>query len=256
MSIESDIILAQRLADEAARIVLPYFRQPVAVEAKADHSPVTAADRAVEQALRDILAADRPSDGIIGEEYGAARGSSGRMWVLDPIDGTRGFIAGRPLFGTLIALLEDGYPVLGVISAPAAGDRWIGWTAGTPQALLNGRPVHVRPCAGLAVAHAASTHPMLFSASGHAAFQRVGRQVADMLFGGDCYNYGLLAAGCLDLVIEEGLKLHDWAALVPIIEAAGGCITDWHGRRLQPGGDGAVIACGDPRVQAEVLARL
>lgn len=256
MSIDSDIILAQRLADEAARVVLPYFRQPVAVEAKADQSPVTPADRAVEAALRDILAHDRPTDGVIGEEYGAERGTSGRLWVLDPIDGTRGFIAGRPLFGTLIALLEDGYPVLGVISAPAARDRWVGWTSGAPQALLNGTPIRVRPCASLGAAHAASTHPLLFSAAGHAAFQRVGRQVAGMLFGGDCYNYGLLAAGCLDLVIEEGLKLHDWAALVPIIEAAGGCITDWQGHPLQPGGAGAVIACGDARVQAEVLAQI
>lgn len=256
MSIDSDIVLAQRLADEADRIVMPYFRHQVAVEAKADHSPVTAADRAVEQRLRTILASDRPSDGVIGEEYGAARGSSGRLWVLDPIDGTRGFIAGRPLFGTLIALLEDGYPVLGVISAPAAGDRWLGCTQGRRLALLNGREIQVRPCAGLAAAHAASTHPLLFSAAGHAAFQRVGRRVADMLFGGDCYNYGLVAAGCLDLVIEEGLKLYDWAALVPIIEAAGGCMTDWQGARLRPDSPGAVIACGDPRVHAEVLARL
>lgn len=256
MSIESDIILAQRLADEAARIVMPHFRSRIAVEAKADLSPVTVADKAAEAALRQILQRDRPTDGIVGEEYGMEAGSSGRLWVIDPIDGTRNFITGRPLFGTLIALIEDGYPVLGVISAPATGDRWIGCTVGQPRTTLNGRAVRVSPCAGLSEARAATTHPLLFSASGHAAFQRVGRIVQDMLFGGDCYNYGLLASGSLDLVIEEGLQSYDWAALVPVIEGAGGLVTDWQGHRLNLGCEGRVIACGDQRVQQEVLRRI
>ena len=256
MTIEADIILIQRLASAADRAIAPYFRAQNAVEQKADLSPVTAADRAAESTIRAILASDRPTDGIYGEEYGISHGQSGRMWIIDPIDGTRGFVAGRPLFGTLLALVEDGRPVLGIISAGAAGDRWLGCTVGQPRAVLNGRPIRARPCAGLAQARAGSTHPMAFSAAGHAAFQRVGRSVADMLFGGDCHNYGLLAAGQLDLVMEENLKPYDWAALVPVIEGAGGIITDWHGRPLTLGSEGHVLAAGDVRVHAQALERI
>ena len=256
MTIEADIILIQRLASAADRAIAPYFRAQNAVEQKADLSPVTAADRAAESTIRAILASDRPTDGIYGEEYGISHGQSGRMWVIDPIDGTRGFVAGRPLFGTLIALVEDGRPVLGIISAGAAGDRWLGCTVGQPRAVLNGRPIRTRPCAGLAQARAGSTHPLAFSAAGHAAFQRVGRSVADMLFGGDCHNYGLLAAGQLDLVMEENLKPYDWAALVPVIEGAGGIITDWRGQPLTLASEGRVLAAGDVRVHEQALERI
>jgi histidinol phosphatase-like enzyme (inositol monophosphatase family) len=256
MTIEADIILIQRLAAAADRAVAPFFRGNSAVEQKADFSPVTAADRAAEAVIREMLSTDRPGDGIFGEEYGISRGRTGRMWVIDPIDGTRGFIAGRPLYGTLIALVEDGRPILGFLSAGAAGDRWLGCTVGTPRTVLNGRPIRTRCCASLSAARAASTHPLVFSAAGHASFQRVGRSVADMLFGGDCHNYGLLAAGHLDLVMEENLKPYDWAALVPIIEGAGGMITDWRGKPLTLASEGRVLAAGDLRVHAEALERI
>jgi inositol-phosphate phosphatase/L-galactose 1-phosphate phosphatase/histidinol-phosphatase len=256
MTIEADIILIQRLAAAADRAVAPFFRGNSAVEQKADFSPVTAADRAAEAVIREMLSTDRPGDGIFGEEYGISRGRTGRMWVIDPIDGTRGFIAGRPLYGTLIALVEDGRPILGFLSAGAAGDRWLGCTVGTPRTVLNGRPIRTRSCASLSAARAASTHPLVFSAAGHASFQRVGRSVADMLFGGDCHNYGLLAAGHLDLVMEENLKPYDWAALVPIIEGAGGMITDWRGKPLTLASEGRVLAAGDLRVHAEALERI
>jgi histidinol phosphatase-like enzyme (inositol monophosphatase family) len=256
MTIEADIILIQRLAAAADRAVAPFFRGNSAVEQKADYSPVTAADRAAEAVIREMLSTDRPGDGIFGEEYGISRGRTGRMWVIDPIDGTRGFIAGRPLYGTLIALVEDGRPILGFLSAGAAGDRWLGCTVGTPRTVLNGRPIRTRSCASLSAARAASTHPLVFSAAGHASFQRVGRSVADMLFGGDCHNYGLLAAGHLDLVMEENLKPYDWAALVPIIEGAGGMITDWRGKPLTLASEGRVLAAGDLRVHAEALERI
>jgi histidinol phosphatase-like enzyme (inositol monophosphatase family) len=254
--LDADLILVHRLADAAREAIAPFWRAAVPIEDKADHSPVTAADRAAEAAMRRIIEADRPMDGIIGEEYGPRPTRSGRMWVLDPIDGTRAFVAGRPLYGTLIGLLEGPTPVVGVIDAGAAGDRWVGVALGQPRTTLNGRAVTVRPCARLAAARAATTHPAAFSAHGHAAFQRVGARVADMLFGGDCHNYGLLAAGCLDLVVEEGLKLHDWAALVPVVAGAGGLITDWAGQPLVPGAEGRVLAAGDRRVHAEALSRL
>ncbi len=256
MSIESDIILIQRLANAADEAVVPFFRAGTAVEQKADFSPVTAADRAAESAIRRILKSDRATDGIYGEEYGVERGTSGRVWVIDPIDGTRGFVAGRPLYGTLIALIEQDKPILGLISAAAAGDRWLGCTVGRPQTTLNGKPVRVRPCPTLSAARAASTHPLAFSAGGHASFQRIGRSVADMLFGGDCHNYGLLAAGQLDLVMEEGLKPYDWAALVPVIQGAGGLITDWSGKPLTLNAEGRVLAAGDHRVHREAMERI
>jgi len=256
MILEADIILSQRLADAAAQAIRPFFRAAAQVDRKADLSPVTAADRAAEAAMRRIIERDRPEDGIIGEEYGIMRGRSDRTWVLDPIDGTRGFIAGRPLYGTLIALMENERPILGIIDAGAAGDRWLGRLAGKPGATLNGRPVRTRPCDRLASAHAATTAPQLFGASGHASFQRIGRAVGDMLLGGDCYNYGLVASGSLDLVMEEGLKIYDWAALVPIVTGAGGIITDWRGQPLGPRSEGRVLAAGDRRVHEEALSRI
>ncbi len=256
MTIEADIALIQRLANAADEAVKPHFRQQTAIEQKADMSPVTAADRGAEHVVRSMLERDRPTDGIYGEEFGISRGQSGRVWVIDPIDGTRGFVAGRPLFGTLIGLIEDDKPILGIISAGAAKDRWLGCTVGRPMATLNGKPITTRPCENLGEARAASTHPLAFSASGHASFQRVGRSVADMLFGGDCHNYGLLAAGHLDLVMEENLKPYDWAALVPVIEGAGGIITDWEGKPLRLAGEGRVLAAGDKRVHEEAMQRI
>ncbi len=256
MSLAADLALAHRLADAAAAAILPHFRAGAKVQEKGDLTPVTVADRAAEAAMRAILLRDRPADGILGEEEGLTRGNARRLWVLDPIDGTRAFIAGRATFGTLIGLLEDGIPVLGLIDQPVARERWVGRLDAQAGATLNGRPVRVRACTGLGLARAATTSPAAFSAAGHAAFQRIGGQVADMLFGGDCHNYGLLAAGHLDLVIEEGLRPWDWAALVPVVKGAGGQISDWRGRPLMLGAAGDVIASGDRRVHEAVLARL
>ena len=256
MSLAADIILAQRLADAAADAIRPHFRSGFKVERKSDLSPVTVADRAAEAAMRRIIERDRPSDGIIGEEYGILPSKSGRLWVLDPIDGTRGFIAGRPLYGTLIALMENDRPILGIIDSGAAGDRWVGQLAGIPGTTLNGKPVKTRSCKALSLAHAATTAPHLFGASGHAAFQRIGRSVGDMLLGGDCHNYGLLATGCLDLVMEEGLKIYDWAALVPVVTGAGGIITDWRGAPLGLKSEGRVLAAGDRAVHQQALERI
>ncbi len=256
MTIEADILLARRLAEAAAEAAMPHFRSRLAIETKDDCSPVTIADRAAEAAMRQILQSDRPHDGIYGEEFGVSAGTSGRIWILDPVDGTRAFITGRPLWGTLIALVEDGQPILGLIHAGAARDQWIGCLVPTPRTWLNGQEVQVRPCAALSAARAATTHPLAFSAAGHGAFQRVGRGVADLLFGGDCFNYGMLAAGHLDLVMEEGLKPYDWAALVPVVQGAGGLITDWRGQPLTLSGTGQVLACGDKRVHQQALERI
>lgn len=254
MSQIDDIALAERLADAAGAAIRPFFRAPHAIEDKADASPVTEADRAAELAMRALIEAERPQDGIIGEEYEAVRPDAARQWVLDPIDGTRSFIAGRPIFGTLIALMQDGWPLLGVIDQPISGERWVG--AMGRKTTLNGRPVATRRCRDLDQAILATTGPQYFP--GHSAehFSILAGQCRDTIWGGDCYNYALLASGHIDIVVEAGLKLHDLAALVPIVEGAGGRMCDWSGEPLTDASDGNVIAIGDPARLDDVIEAL
>ncbi len=248
-----DLALALRLADLAGAAIRPLFRGQWTEERKADRSFVTEADRAAEAAMRRLIEAEFPRDGIIGEEYGARNEGAGRTWVLDPIDGTTSFIAGRPIFGTLIALLQDGWPVLGIIDQAISGERWVG-RIGEPT-LFNGKPATTRPLKDLADAVLATTSPHLFSNEQADAFMSVAKQVAEkkIVFGGDCYNYGLVASGHVDVVIEAGLKLYDYAALVPVVEGAGGIMADWQGNPLDADSDGTVIALGDPARLEDVL---
>jgi inositol-phosphate phosphatase / L-galactose 1-phosphate phosphatase / histidinol-phosphatase len=251
----ADIALAARLADAAGAAIRPFFRADFAHEAKGDASPVTEADRAAEAAMRAILDAERPDDAIIGEEYGTKDGTSGRTWVLDPIDGTVSFMAGRAIFGTLIALLQDGFPVMGVIDQCINGERWVG--ASGRETTLNGMPVRTRPCRELSDAVLASSAPQYFDDHSASHFMTLAARTSKRtVWGGDCYNYGLLAAGHLDLVVETGLKLHDFAALVPIVEGAGGLMCDWNGDPLHSSSEGHVIALGDPARLEDVLEGL
>ncbi|CAM3109247.1 histidinol-phosphatase [Sphingomonas antarctica] len=254
---DSDVALAQRLADLAGDAIRPLFRAGVAVEKKSDTSPVTEADRAAEAAMRRLIEAEHPRDGIIGEEYGDKPSQTGRTWVLDPIDGTISFTAGRAIFGTLIALLEDDWPVLGVIDQPIARDRWIG--AIGRETTLNGQAARSRLCRELSGAILATSSPhYFFDESSVAAYLAIASKVDRLriVYGGDCYNYGLLASGHLDLVVESGLKLHDFAALVPIVEGAGGTMCDWAGDPLNRDSKGDVIALGDPARLEGVLEAL
>lgn len=255
MTLETDLALAQRLADAAGAAIRPFFRSDFAHESKADSSPVTEADRAAEEAIRRILNAEAPRDGIIGEEFGAERPGASRQWVLDPIDGTISFMSGRPIFGTLIALLEDGWPVLGVIDQPIARERWVGAVGhGTT---LNGRVATSRACRNLADAVLATSSPHYFYSEDQVtAYLAIASKVNRyrILYGGDCYNYGLLASGHVDVVVESGLKLHDFAALVPIVDGAGGLMCDWNGDPLNANSSGDVLALGDPARLEEVLA--
>lgn len=252
---DSDIALANRLADAAGDVIRPFFRASFHHEAKADSSPVTEADRRAEAAIRAILDRECPADAIIGEEYGAKDGSSGRSWIIDPIDGTISFIAGRPIFGTLIALLEDGWPVLGIIDQCISRERWLGATGhGTT---LNGKPVRTRPCKSLSEASLASSGPQYFDDHSAEHFMALASKTdRRTIWGGDCYNYALLASGHIDLVVESGLKLHDFAALVPVIEGSSGMMCDWTGEPLHAQSDGQVIALGDPARLDDVLEAL
>jgi histidinol phosphatase-like enzyme (inositol monophosphatase family) len=260
MITDDDIALAHALADASGAAIRPYFRARFEQELKSDSSPVTQADREAEAAIRGLLGNHRPDDGIIGEEYGSEHEDAERVWVVDPIDGTRAFIAGRPTFGTLIALLVGGKPVLGIIDQPISGERWIG-AAGRPTE-LNGQAVRTRPCNALAGASLATTSPHLFDGADEDSFMAVARQVSGgglrrgLIYGGDCYNYGLLAGGHLDLVVEAGLQLYDYAALIPVVEGAGGRMTDWTGKALNQTSDGHVIAVGDATLLDSVLPLL
>ena len=249
MTLDDDIALAHALADASGAAIRPHFRARFAQELKEDASPVTQADREAEAAIRTLIERYRPADGIVGEEYGAHQAEAERVWVLDPIDGTRAFIGGRPIFGTLIALTVEGRPTLGVIDQPIAGERWIG-VAGRPT-LFNGAPARTRPCPELSRALFATTAPWFCG-----GFEALRAAAGDTLLGGDCYNYALLASGHTDLVVEEGLKLHDYAALVPVVEGAGGRMTDWSGAPLVEDSDGRVIAVGDPALLDQVLPLL
>lgn len=253
MSIDTDLALAVRLADAAGQAIRPHFRSGLEAERKDDASPVTVADRAAEEAMRRIIKAELPRDAIIGEEYGTEEGTSGRTWVLDPIDGTVSFIGGRPIFGTLIALLVDGWPVLGIIDQPILGERWIG--ASGRSTTFNGKAVTTRPCRELSDAMLATTGPQYFDDHEGEHFMALAAKTNHkrMMMGGDCYNYGLLASGHIDLVCEAGLKLHDWAALVPVVEGAGGIMCDWNGEPLNQNSDGHVLAIGDPARLEDVV---
>ena len=256
MRLAPDIAIAHRLADAAGEAIRGYWRGSIGLEIKGDASPVTLADRAAEQAMRRILTAEVSRDGIHGEEFGVERADAARQWVLDPIDGTTSFAAGRPIFGTLIALLVDGFPVLGVIDQPITGERWVG-ASGQPTT-LNGAPAVSRACRTLSDALLATTSPSLFGDHAAEHFMALAAQTAHarMIWGGDCYNYGLLASGHVDIVCEAGLKLHDFAALVPVVEGAGGTMADWNGDPLHAGSEGHVIALGDPARLEDVVEAL
>ena len=248
---------AEAAADLAGAAIRPLFRSALLVEAKGDASPVTEADRAAEQAMRGLLRERFPDHGILGEEFGPERAGAEWLWVLDPIDGTRAFVTGRPLFGTLIGLLHRGRPVLGLIDQPGTGERWTG-VAGEPtrfRSPMGGTP-RCRPCAGMAAAELSCSSPDIFDAGTRPCFERLRAAARRVTWGGDCYAYGLVALGLVDAVAEAGMHPWDWAALVPVVEGAGGRVTGWDGEALTLEGDGRVLAVGDPALLPEAVALL
>jgi myo-inositol-1(or 4)-monophosphatase len=238
--------LAEALADAAGGVIRPYFRAALAAELKADLSPVTRADREAERVMRALIARHQPSHGILGEEFGLENADSPWRWVLDPIDGTRAFITGRPLFGTLIGLLHEGVPVLGVIDQPVTGERWSAVRGVKTRFVGNfGGVVGTRACGSLAEAELSATSPAMLGAA-LPRFERLAGLARRTCWGGDCYAYGLLALGQIDIIAERDLKPWDWAALVPVVEGAGGRLTDWDGRALTLESGGDALAVGDP----------
>ena len=247
-----------RLATAAGETILPFFRTSLSVDNKGssqNFDPVTEADRAAEAVMRRLIKANFPQHGIVGEEFGSEREDAEYVWVLDPIDGTKSFISGFPLWGTLIALLHRGTPVFGMMHQPFIGERFSGDSGSAQYRGPSGeRRLAVRRCAQLKEASLFTTSPRLMNADDRAAFGRIEDTAKLSRYGGDCYSYCMLAAGHLDLVIETGLKAYDIAALIPIITGAGGVITTWEGKPAQAGG--RIIAAGDPRVHEAALKLL
>lgn len=247
--------VAHRAADEAGRAILPYFRQPgleADNKAASGFDPVTRADRAAEQAIRSVLSAERPADAILGEEFQNTAGSSGLTWVIDPIDGTRGFVAGTPTWGVLISVTDPTGPIYGVIDQPYTGERWEG---GLGHARFVGpqgeRDLATRDTGALSDAILFSTFPEVGSPVEQMAFQGLAGQVRLTRYGTDCYAYGLLALGHIDLVVEAGLQAYDICAPIAVIEAAGGIVTDWSGGSAA--GGGRVLAAGNRALHAKAL---
>jgi myo-inositol-1(or 4)-monophosphatase len=255
------IRVANALADAARDAVLPFFRS---ADLTADNKlsdgfdPVTEGDRAAEKTMRALLAAQRPEDAIFGEEFGAKPGTSGLTWVLDPIDGTRGFLSGTPTWGVLIAVGRDNGPELGIIDQPYIKERFLG---GFGQAWVEGpmgrRDLKTRATSDLSDAIVFTTFPEVGSAEEGAAFHAVSRKAKLTRYGMDCYAYGLIAAGQVDLVVEAGLQSYDVQAPIAVIEAAGGVVTDWQGGPVHQGGRVVAAANADLHAQAlEILSKV
>jgi inositol-phosphate phosphatase/L-galactose 1-phosphate phosphatase/histidinol-phosphatase len=237
------IELAEELADVARPIVTSYFRSKIKILDKENLTPVTAADREAERAMREVLEVKCPEHGILGEEFGGHNLDAEYVWIIDPIDGTKAFVTGKPLFGTLIALCKNGSPILGVIDQPILKDRWIGAT-GYPTT-HNGLLISTRTCASIGDAWLSATSPDMFKGQHETAFKQLAEKVKFPLYGGDCYSYGLLASGFSDIICEATMQPYDYCALVPIIEGAGGKISNWSGEPLDISSDGTVLATGD-----------
>jgi len=246
------------LAAISGETIKPFFRSALGIENKSrsgGFDPVTAADRAAEAAMRTLIKRTFPEHGIIGEEFGNERTDAEYVWVLDPIDGTKSFICGMPMWGTLIALTRRGEPIYGMMHQPFTREHFSGDGRGAHYRGPAGeRTLSVRACASLQDAVMCTTSPLLMNVADRQRFQRVEQVVRLSRYGGDCYAYCVLAAGHIDLVIETELKPHDVLPLIPIIEGAGGIVTTWEGGRSHSGG--RIVATGDKRVHAQALELL
>lgn len=248
-SFQSFVPFARLLAKKSAELILPYFHSDLKVEDKADHSPVTKADKMAEKLMREMISKNFPDHGIIGEEFGKANEKAEFVWVLDPIDGTKSFICGVPLFGTLIALLKDGLPILGVIHLPALKELYIGVKGeGTT---LNGTKIKVRKTKELSEAVLLCTdHLDVINHQNEASFLKLAKQVKFYRNWGDCYMYTLLARGAVDIAIDPVMNYWDIQALIPVIEGAGGIITDYQGH---PASQATSTVASNPYLHSKVI---
>jgi len=245
-------VFAISLADKARSLARGYFRSTAGYERKNDNSPVTIADRAIEAALRQEIEAAYPEHAIRGEEMGLSRPGTS-MWVIDPIDGTLSFVTGVPTFGTLIAFVEHDVPQVGIIELPMLAERWIGQGGLTTA---NGLPVRTSGCTALSDARMSTSSIDYYKPEEWVRYDALSRKAALRRFGGECSQWGLLASGHIDVVSDGDMHPHDYLALIPVVEGAGGVITDWQGDKLGPEYRGPVIASASARLHEQALAAL
>ena len=253
-SLSAMATLAAGIADAVAPISLDYFRKPLDVIQKEDDSPVTAADREIEIAIRQLIDHHCPDHAVLGEEHGGEPVMDGPQWIIDPIDGTKSFVSGIPLYGTLIAHAVDGRPVVGLIDMPALRERWFGVEGRITT--FNDAPCETSGCTDLSRARIATTSIDMFVGEDRERFDALTSKAQRRQFGGDCYLYGRLASGGIDIVVEAMLQPYDLAALVPVVQGAGGVMTDWRGNPLTVASDGWVVAAATPELHAEAVAYL
>ena len=245
---------AVAIAEEASAIPMAHFRKPLDLVAKADESPVTIADQNTERLIRDRLAAAFPADAILGEEFGVKPGTSGAQWIIDPIDGTRSFITGHPLFGMLLGRVDAPGPQIGLVRMPALGETFVG--ARGQGASLNGAPIRARATTDLAAAMVYINEAEKIEAADPARFARLCRIGHTRRMAYDCYPHALVAAGQIDAVVDCGLQPYDYLPLIALVHAAGGVICDWQGRDLTEGSDGRVVTAATPALRDALLAVL
>jgi len=249
------VAAAIEIADLARQVSLKYFRQPLEIAQKADRSPVTIADQQTEDLIREEITRRFPEHGFYGEESGQTATDAKWVWVVDPIDGTTSFSTGKPTFGTLIALLYEGAPVLGVVDLPALGDRWVG-VKGQPT-LYNGEIVHCNAeVSDISQCSVYTTTTKMFDEQALARYQALEKNARFSVFGADCLGYGLLASGFTEIVVEDSLEPYDYMSLVPVVEGAGGCISDWQGKPLVLGSGKQVVASANIELHQKVLKAL
>jgi len=251
---DAHISFAHNLADEACRMLEGQQERLLDIEFKADHSLVTDMDVAIEKKLREMIADRFPAHGVIGEEFPWERPKSDMVWILDPIDGTSSFIAGSPTFGTLIALAVDGVFRLGIIEAPAIKTRWFGVYG--QSSTRNNRPIRVKQASSLKQALVSSSNPDYMSDAERVALQHLRTLTGNRIYGGACLNYGYLAGGGTDIAFDGGQQIYDYAPFRPIVEGAGGVITDWQGKPLTLDSGGRILGAGSAKLHNQIIEEI
>ena len=245
------IKLANECADESGKIIKKYFRKKMQISIKKDNTPFTRADVEGEKVIKELILKKDPQSGFVGEETKKVNPNNEYCWVVDPLDGTKSFITGKPTFGTLIGLLKNNKPVLGVLNQPISNERWVGIAGQVTK--YNNKKVRVRKCKSIKGAKMYATSPMMFQGKNQKIYKNVRTKTGECLFGADCYAHGLMALGLVDIIFEANLKPWDYIASASIISGAGGKITDWDGNNINLESDGRILATGDPNIHKQIL---
>ena len=245
------ILFSNHLADESAKIIKKYFRTSLSVDKKEDETPVTIADKNTELKIRELIQENYPDHGILGEEYEEKNINSEYLWVIDPIDGTRSFIAGHKDFGTLIALLHNNKPIIGVINCPMHKERWVGVQG--MKTLLNGEEVKTSNITSLNKSYVVTSGLYFNNDNLRKGFEKIIEKTKYHRFGGDCYMYGMLASGLVEIVIEDTLKAYDYMALIPVIEGAGGKVSDKYGKTANIHSGGSIVASANSHLHKQLI---